>query len=95
MSILFWVLAVSDQADRELWKEDQKLIETVRYARDQLQSAERNLYSAMDKNTSAGLKAVARIAEQHQIGGVYGPLYQLFTVPEAYRQSAEVTAGNR
>jgi len=49
----------------------------------------------MDKNTSAGLKAVMRIAEEHKMDGVYGPLYQLFTVPDAYRQPAEVTAGNR
>jgi structural maintenance of chromosome 3 (chondroitin sulfate proteoglycan 6) len=78
-----------------MWKEDTKLKQAVQHARDGLSKQERDLYAAMDRNTSAGLKAVARIAEEQQLEGVYGPLYSLFTVTDFYRQAAEVTAGNR
>lgn len=78
---------------RQLWKDDTKLDATVRHAKDEIQNAERTLYSAMDKNTAAGLRAVDRIVRQHNIQGVHGPLYSLFTVNDAYRQAAEVAAG--
>jgi hypothetical protein len=47
----------------------------------------------MDKATANGLKAVRRIAEELDLDGYYGPLYELFSVSDAYRTAAEVTAG--
>lgn len=82
------------RAHRELWKEDSKLDQTVQHARVELTSAERALSSTMDKNTANGLKAVRRIAEELELDGYYGPLYELFSVSDAYRTAAEVTAGN-
>ena len=67
----------------------------MKRAKESLQTAEKTLYTTMDRNTNAGLKAVARIARDHNIAGVYGPLYSLFTVLPVYRQAAEVTAGTR
>lgn len=49
----------------------------------------------MDKATSTGLRAVKRIAANLNLNGYYGPLYELFTVSEAYKVAAETTAGNR
>ncbi|KAI8339568.1 hypothetical protein BC941DRAFT_254380 [Chlamydoabsidia padenii] len=47
----------------------------------------------MDKNTSIGLSAINRIVEQHNISGVFGPLYELFEVDERFRTAVEVAAG--
>jgi chromosome segregation ATPase len=41
------------------------------------------------------LEAVKRIAEKHQLFGVYGPLYELFEVDHAFHTAVEVTAGQR
>lgn len=78
---------------RELWKEEQRLKTTSRHAQDQATEAQSSLMRAMDRNAAAGLKALSKITREHNLPGVYGPLYQLFTVPEVYRQATEVTAG--
>lgn len=77
---------------KELWKEDTKLSSSTAYALEQLNNAERILASTMDKATARGLQSVERIAHEHKIDGVYGPLYQLFTVDDKYQTAAEVTA---
>ncbi|KAJ3337113.1 Structural maintenance of chromosomes protein 3, partial [Kappamyces sp. JEL0680] len=53
----------------------------------------RQIASTMDRNTSRGLKTVARIVERLQIKGYYGPLYDLFTVDENLQTAVEVVAG--
>ena len=80
---------------KELWKEDAKLEQTVAHEQNGLRDAERQLLTMMDKATSNGLRAVKRIAAELGLDGCYGPLYELFTVSEAYRTAVEVTAGNR
>lgn len=77
---------------KELWKEEMKLSSSTAYAREQLNAAQRILASTMDKATAQGLQAVEAIAKQQNLRGVYGPLYQLFTVDEKYQTAAEVTA---
>lgn len=48
------------------------------------------------KDTGMGLKAVKKIANQHQLTGVYGPLYNLFEIPDdKFNTAIELTAGNR
>jgi structural maintenance of chromosome 3 (chondroitin sulfate proteoglycan 6) len=43
-----------------------------------------------------GLRAVDRIAERHNLAGVYGPLYRLFEVTDfKFNTAVEQTAGNR
>ena len=48
------------------------------------------------KDTGMGLRAVKNIAERQGLTGVYGPLYDLFEIPdENYNTAIELTAGNR
>lgn len=66
---------------------------TLNHLREELRASERSLGSSMDKNTSAGLTAVARIAKTLNLDGVYGPLYELFDVDDVYDVAVNVTAG--
>ncbi|KAG6333732.1 hypothetical protein ID866_5360 [Astraeus odoratus] len=87
----------SDYSERrkELWREDSKLDGLLAHAADELKSSERNLASMMDKDTGSGLRAVDRIAERHNLEGVYGPLYRLFEIPDpTFSTAIELTAGN-
>ena len=48
------------------------------------------------KDTNMGLKAVKNITDRQGLAGVYGPLYDLFEIPdENYNTAIELTAGNR
>ncbi|CAH1760660.1 24778_t:CDS:10 [Entrophospora sp. SA101] len=79
---------------KELWREDSQLDTKLVNARDQWKTNERSLASSMDKKTNNGLNAVKRIAEQYQIKGVHGPLYELFDCNDSeYWTAVEVTAG--
>ena len=43
-----------------------------------------------------GLKAVKNIANRQRLAGVYGPLYDLFEIPDdKFNTAIELTAGNR
>jgi structural maintenance of chromosome 3 (chondroitin sulfate proteoglycan 6) len=43
-----------------------------------------------------GLKAVKNITERQKLTGVYGPLYDLFEIPDdKFNTAIELTAGNR
>ncbi|TFK53843.1 structural maintenance of chromosome protein 3 [Heliocybe sulcata] len=80
---------------KEGWREDTKLETLVRHAQEELRGAERDLAGMMDKDTGMGLRAIDRIAERHQLDGVYGPLYRLFDITEdKYNTAVELTAGN-
>lgn len=77
---------------KEAWKSETKLTSSTAYAAEQLNNAQRALASTMDKVTSQGLQAVERIAKQHSIPGIHGPLYSLFDVDAKWSTAAEVTA---
>ncbi|KAG2123371.1 RecF/RecN/SMC [Suillus cothurnatus] len=80
---------------KEFWREDTKLDGLLAHASDELRGAERNLAGMMDKDTGSGLRAVDRIAERHNLEGVYGPLYRLFEIPDStFSTAIELTAGN-
>ncbi|KAE9402346.1 RecF/RecN/SMC protein [Gymnopus androsaceus JB14] len=80
---------------KDLWREDTKLESLVGRAADEMRTAERQLASMMDKDTGMGLRAVDKIAERHNIAGVYGPLYRLFEVTDhKFNIAVELTAGN-
>ncbi|KAG0292461.1 Structural maintenance of chromosomes protein 3 [Dissophora globulifera] len=79
---------------KELWREDAKLDSTMNNLREEHRKSERALGSSMDKNTSTGLAAVARIAKSLNMEGVYGPLYELFDVEDQYDVAVNVTAGS-
>lgn len=78
---------------KELWKSETKTDAALAHARDQLSAAQRALATTMDRATAAGIQAVEAIAQREQLHGVYGPLYQLFTVDERYKTAVEATAG--
>lgn len=82
------------ERQKELWREDGKLTSMVSNARQEKQNAERALSGVMDKDTANGLASVKRIAAEHQLDGVFGPLYELFSVDDKYKTAIEVTAGN-
>ncbi|GJJ78150.1 structural maintenance of chromosome 3 (chondroitin sulfate proteoglycan 6) [Entomortierella parvispora] len=78
---------------KDLWREDAKMDSTLNNLREEHRKSERTLGASMDKNTSAGLAAVTRIAKALNLEGVYGPLYELFDVEDQYDVAVNVTAG--
>ncbi|KAF9964781.1 Structural maintenance of chromosomes protein 3 [Mortierella alpina] len=79
---------------KELWREDAKTDSTLNILREEQRKSERSLGASMDKNTSAGLAAVSKIAKALNLDGVYGPLYELFDVEDQYETAVSVTAGS-
>ncbi|KAF9173849.1 Structural maintenance of chromosomes protein 3 [Mortierella sp. AD011] len=79
---------------KDLWREDAKMDSTLNNLREEHRKSERSLGASMDKNTSAGLAAVSRIAKALNLEGVYGPLYELFDVEDQYDVAVNVTAGS-
>lgn len=47
----------------------------------------------VNKVTAAGIASISRLAEEHRVRGVYGPLIELVQCPEAMSTAVEVTAG--
>ncbi|KAG0223701.1 Structural maintenance of chromosomes protein 3 [Actinomortierella wolfii] len=78
---------------KELWREDARMDTTLSSLREEYRKAEQSLGSSMDKNTSTGLAAVARIAKTHNLEGVYGPLYELFDVDDQFNVAVNAVAG--
>ncbi|KAF9921918.1 Structural maintenance of chromosomes protein 3 [Linnemannia zychae] len=78
---------------KDLWREDAKMDSVLNNLREENRKSERMLGASMDKNTSAGLAAVAHIAKTLNLTGVYGPLYELFDVDDEYDTAVNVTAG--
>ncbi|KAI9097065.1 putative chromosome segregation protein SudA [Phlyctochytrium arcticum] len=82
-----------DERRKEIWRDESKHSTAAQSAREDLERAERKLYSTMDRVTGQALRALKRIIEQHNLRGVYGPLYELFEVDDAYKTAVEVVAG--
>ncbi|ORZ00307.1 RecF/RecN/SMC [Syncephalastrum racemosum] len=78
---------------KDLWREEAKLDSSMSKSADEMRRAERSLASAVDRATSSGLAAVSRAVRDHQVQGVYGPLYELFDIDERFRTAVEVAAG--
>lgn len=79
---------------KELWREDAKIDSMLNNLRQERLKSEQALGGSMDKNTSAGLAAVARIAKKLELEGFYGPLYELFDVEDQFHVAVNVTAGS-
>ncbi|GAA5946350.1 hypothetical protein JCM10213_006535, partial [Rhodosporidiobolus nylandii] len=78
---------------KELWKAEAKLDTQARHANEQLKAAEGVIRTTMDRDTASGLRAARQIAQQLDLDGYYGPLYELFEVEDRYKTAVEVTAG--
>ncbi|KAI9490283.1 chromosome segregation protein sudA [Zychaea mexicana] len=79
---------------KKLWRQEAKLDSVLHNCTDEARKAERMLASSVDKATSSGLEAVSRIAQAHNIHGVYGPVFDLFTVDERFNTAVETAAGS-
>ncbi|KAI8370556.1 putative chromosome segregation protein SudA [Radiomyces spectabilis] len=79
---------------KKLWREEAKLDSVIHNCNDEIRKAERMLAGSMDKKTSSGLAAVARITKERNLGGVYGPLFELFNVDERFNTAVEAAAGS-
>ncbi|KAJ3415254.1 Structural maintenance of chromosomes protein 3 [Chytridiales sp. JEL 0842] len=82
-----------DERRKELWREEQRCSMGLDTAKDECGKAERNLMSAMDRNTSSGIQAIRRLVQRHKITGFYGPLYELFQVDDRYKTAVEIVGG--
>ncbi|KAG1213842.1 hypothetical protein G6F69_002459 [Rhizopus microsporus] len=85
-----------DEATEErknLWREEAKLDTLIRNYSDEIRKAERTLSSTIDRNTSIGLSSISRIAQQHNIQGVYGPVFELFDCDPRFTTAIDATAG--
>eukprot|EP01134_Creolimax_fragrantissima_P007285 CFRG7285T1 len=82
------------QRRKKLWRDSQDIDMTLESVRDSVRRNEKTLQSTMNKQLSSGLKAVMKIAEEHRLKGVYGPVIELFTCEEKFNTAVEVTAGN-
>lgn len=51
--------------------------------------------TSVSQDTADGLRSAKRIAENLNLEGYYGPLYELFDVDDRYKTAVEVTAGTR
>ncbi|KAI9024903.1 chromosome segregation protein sudA [Phycomyces nitens] len=78
---------------KTLWREEAKLDSVLYNCNEEIRKAERTLAGSIDKNTTSGLAAVARIVNDHHISGVYGPLFELFEVDPRFRTAVEVASG--
>ncbi|XJO75499.1 hypothetical protein BDV3_006173 [Batrachochytrium dendrobatidis] len=81
-------------ARKNLWKEEASLGAFFENIKDETQKCERILFGTADRAVSNGLKSVKRITEKLKLDGVYGPLYELFTVDSRYRCCVEVIASS-
>lgn len=78
---------------KELWRAENKLGSSMAALREESDRLERSVWGGSDRGAMEGLQAVRRIATQHQIGGVFGPLYELIEVDKVYSLAAEAIAG--
>ncbi|KAI7849673.1 RecF/RecN/SMC [Circinella umbellata] len=79
---------------KTLWREEAKLDSVLHNCAEEAKKSERILTSSIDKATSNGLDAITRIVQSHNIQGVYGPVFDLFTIDERFTTAVEVAAGN-
>ena len=80
---------------KKLWADDAALDNETEEAKSQLHKAVRSLHSSIGKVKAKGLETVRKIAEEHNIPGIYGPLIELVSCSDEYKTSVEVTAGDQ
>jgi structural maintenance of chromosome 3 (chondroitin sulfate proteoglycan 6) len=74
-------------------REDDKLNSVIANARQEKDTADRELAHAMDGATARGLATIRRLKREQNIPGAYGTLADLLEVSEAYRLPVEQIAG--
>ncbi|KAF5670759.1 structural maintenance-chromosome 3 (chondroitin sulfate proteoglycan 6) [Fusarium heterosporum] len=74
-------------------REDDKLNSVIANARQEKETAERELSHTMDGATARGLATIRRLKQERDIPGAYGTLAELLEVSDAYRLPVEQIAG--
>ncbi|KAG5658718.1 hypothetical protein KAF25_007271 [Fusarium avenaceum] len=74
-------------------REDDKLNSVITNARQEKETAERELSHTMDGATARGLATIRRLKQERDIPGAYGTLAELLEVSDAYRLPVEQIAG--
>lgn len=87
---------VATDARKELWRAEGKLQSALTAVTEQVTSTERSLAGAVDRVTWQGLESIKRIsATLEDSSKVFGPLYELFQVPDSiFRPAVEAIAGS-
>lgn len=85
---------VENDIRKNLWRDEARLKSILESIDEEVRKAARQVNQTMDRQQSAGLESVKRIASRLGLTGVYGPLGELITVNEKYRTAVEVVAGN-
>jgi len=82
-------------ASREIWRRESALDHTLQSLRHDLGNSERDLKSTTGRNVMRGIEAAMKISADKQLGGVHGPLIEVFSCDPKVFTAVEVTAGNR
>ncbi|KAF4121341.1 structural maintenance of chromosome 3 (chondroitin sulfate proteoglycan 6) [Geosmithia morbida] len=78
-----------------LRREDEKLNSHISGARQEKETAEKELRYTMDREVARGLATIRRLKQEQDIPGTYGTVADLLEVNDAYRVAVEQTAGAR
>ena len=85
---------VATDTRKELWRAEGKLQTALAAVSEQVTSSERSLAGAVDRATWQGLESIRRISHG-DVSKVFGPLYELFHVPDSlFRPAVEAIAGS-
>ena len=73
-----------------LWKKESNLVEKLENASNQLSDAERKLQGYAKLAIREGIRLVMNYSRRKKMGGVYGPLIELFECPQELFSAVEV-----
>ncbi|XP_019197795.1 PREDICTED: structural maintenance of chromosomes protein 3 [Ipomoea nil] len=79
---------------KSLWARESELSAEIARLRQEVGKAEKSLDQATPGDIRRGLSSVKRICNEHQIPGVFGPIFELLECEDRFFTAVEVTAGN-
>ncbi|KAL5994618.1 hypothetical protein ACLOJK_024671 [Asimina triloba] len=79
---------------KSLWKKESDLSSEIDRMKAEVVKAEKSLDHATPGDIRRGLNSVRRICRDHNIGGVFGPIFELIDCEDRFFTAVEVTAGN-
>ncbi|XP_058098866.1 structural maintenance of chromosomes protein 3 [Magnolia sinica] len=79
---------------KSLWKKESDLSADIDRLKADVVKAEKSLDHATPGDIRRGLNSVRRICRDHNIGGVFGPIFELIDCEDRFFTAVEVTAGN-
>ncbi|XP_077226004.1 structural maintenance of chromosomes (SMC) family protein [Tasmannia lanceolata] len=79
---------------KSLWEKESNLSAEIDRLKADVVKAEKSLDHATPGDIRRGLNSVRRICRDHNIGGVFGPIFELVDCEDKFFTAVEVTAGN-